>query len=376
MTPFGSFPRIDHIDDVLPHVTEGIKVRERDGYLVVDYTYASPGTFTNSVNLECRGLKFDTSGTLIARPLHKFFNVGERQQVNEIDWRQAHTVYEKLDGSMVHGCGLDGDVVLMTRGGISPQAEMAMERASESVWSLLRHCVSKGITPVFEFTSPDNRIVVPYTRDEITLLAARDNESGEYIEISGLSSLFDVPSARRFSSVGDPYAFVSSARELVGSEGYVIAFESGHRLKIKGDDYVYRHTALATIGSEKRVLQMVLDGADDDMRHLLPEVLQDRLSSYKRRLDAKINDLSAGVLEFVSQNASLERKGFAQRAKQTLDGPMLPAAFAALDGRDPSVTIRSFLRTASSTEKRRDALRDVFPISWSLDDIPVHELTP
>ena len=35
------FVSIEHIDQVTPHLTERIKVREKDGYTVIDYTFGA-----------------------------------------------------------------------------------------------------------------------------------------------------------------------------------------------------------------------------------------------------------------------------------------------------------------------------------------------
>ncbi|MBC6439376.1 MAG: hypothetical protein GDA49_02975 [Rhodospirillales bacterium] len=63
--------RIEHLDDVLPYLPEGegMIVRERDGFRVIDYVYQSNKTFPNDVALQCRGLKFGPDGRILARPV-------------------------------------------------------------------------------------------------------------------------------------------------------------------------------------------------------------------------------------------------------------------------------------------------------------------
>src|SRR5438132_57361 len=100
------FPVIRHIDEVLPHV-EGradFAVKRQNDYTAIDYIFAGPDTFDHPIRRECRGIKFGADGRIIARPYHKFFNLGEKAetQPDVIDWGKAHEVLEKLDGSMVH----------------------------------------------------------------------------------------------------------------------------------------------------------------------------------------------------------------------------------------------------------------------------------
>lgn len=86
------YPRIETIDDVLPHLGEniGIYVNRRAGYRTVDYGWVGDTTFDRPMRIECRGLKFGEDGRLLARPFHKFFNLGEREGVADIDWTRPH----------------------------------------------------------------------------------------------------------------------------------------------------------------------------------------------------------------------------------------------------------------------------------------------
>lgn len=368
---------IEHIDDVRPYLREGMRVMDRDGYSVIDYTFAGSGTFPDRLSLECRGLKFDQNGNLIARPLHKFFNVGERQSVDQIDWQAPHRVYEKLDGSMVHGCLLDGNLAFMTRGGVSPQARMAFERSSRKHRDLAMHYLEDGFTPVFEFTSPDNRIVVPYDNDALTLLAVRQNQTGRYLRhdlIAQISSDFGVTLAESFDPVDDPERFIAMARSITGAEGFIIAFDSGHRLKIKGEEYAFRHKALATMASEKNVLRLVLDKQEDDILPNLAPAISDRLKTFRSEVHATVSKSTEQVEAFIEDNRHLDRKDFALKAREQLPPQIMSAAFAGLDGKSVPETISAVLRRATGSRAKMEEARSVFDVSWSLDDIPLHEL--
>lgn len=98
------FPCIESLGDVEPHVCyeKGFVISRRRDYTVVDYVYVVADTFSTPISMECRGLKFDRDGRIIGRPFHKFFNLGERQRIEDVDWSARHRVQAKLDGSMVH----------------------------------------------------------------------------------------------------------------------------------------------------------------------------------------------------------------------------------------------------------------------------------
>lgn len=44
-------------------------------------------------------------------------------------------------------------------------------------------CIQNDITPIFEYTSPTNRIVLKYNEEKLTLLAARHMITGQYLDV-------------------------------------------------------------------------------------------------------------------------------------------------------------------------------------------------
>ena len=116
--------QIDHIDQLLPLI-DGRKeffVAERGRYKIIDYQILRPETFDHPGLLECRGIKFDADGNLLARPFQKFFNLGERPEgmPQDLDWSRPHRVLEKLDGTMIHPARLEGDIVFHDPDGNHP----------------------------------------------------------------------------------------------------------------------------------------------------------------------------------------------------------------------------------------------------------------
>lgn len=191
------FPEIRTIDDVLPHIEgrEEFIVAERDFGHVINYVVAMADTFDmtgpddlgGAICRECRGLKFASNGEIAARPFHKFHNVGEREetQPHVVDLSQPHAIMEKLDGSMIHPMLVDGYIRWMTKMGITEVAMQAEEFIAKNTRykDFAAWCISEKLTPVFEWCSPFNQIVLPYEEDQLTLLAVRHNITGEYINV-------------------------------------------------------------------------------------------------------------------------------------------------------------------------------------------------
>lgn len=367
------FPAIETIDDVLPHIQGniGFFVTRFDDYDVIDYGFVIDETFTSQMALECRGLKFGKDGRLLARPFHKFFNLGERERPESIDWTAPHVVLAKLDGSMVHPCMVKGELTFMTRMGVTPQSKAALSIADDSVLRLSKYGLDAGMTVLFEFTSPDNRIVIGYDKPGLTLLAVRDNRTGRYLqhaELLALADRFGVPLIESLPPSGDTGRFATAARDESGIEGYVIVFDNGHRLKLKTAYYALRHKALSGLALEKNVLGWVADDAVDDVVPLLAPTLADRLRDYQQTVVRGVNTHLEQVAAFVDRHRMLGRREFAQAAQGRLDKRLQPVAFALLDGKDGRDVLKKQLLWASHSEGRLDSIRDLYNMSWDVGD--------
>jgi RNA ligase len=193
-----NFPEIRTINDVLPHI-EGRSefiVAEREFGTVINYVVAMADTFNmdgpndigGAIRRECRGIKFGLDGNIIARPFHKFFNVGEREETlqSNLDFSADHSVLTKLDGSMSHPIIFDGEVRWCTKMGLTEIAEY-MDKFAErnpKYNSFARECFAEGYTPLFEYVGPHNKVVLDYKEENMILLAVRHMITGEYIKIN------------------------------------------------------------------------------------------------------------------------------------------------------------------------------------------------
>ncbi len=210
---------IKTIDDVLPHLVDGkgIVVSDRGNYTVIDYLFVEKNTFDSDIALQYRGLKFDKDGALIARPFQKFFNLGEKEDPLSIDWTRPHVVMDKLDGSMIHPALLEGELVFMTRMGITDHAKAAMSHASDQLLQLCRDQIASGWTPMFEYTGPENRIVVQYDSVQLTLLGVREMISGRYLTHEALvevATAYGVDVVKTTDPVDDIKTFMADSKAL------------------------------------------------------------------------------------------------------------------------------------------------------------------
>ena len=327
------FPRITYIDDVLPHISgkDEFRVMEKDWYTVVNYAVAFEDTFQwndadpvgSAVRRECRGLIFDTeTGKLISRPYHKFFNAGEKEetQLNKINLYEPHVVLEKLDGSMIRPIPTPEGFRLGTKAGITDVAMNAEVFIADKPHyaKFIRSSIACGMTPIFEWVSRKNRIVVDYPEDNLILTAVRDNLSGTYLLHSIIVETgknYNIPVVQAVDglAVQNIELFVKQVREWESEEGVVVRFDNGGMVKIKADDYVLRHKSKEAINQEKNVIDCILGDAVDDLVPLLAPDDADRLQRFQGAFWAGLDEVAYEMAElFVKGNKMYpEKKDFA-----------------------------------------------------------------
>ena len=360
---------IETLDDVLPFIVEdtGIIHSRHDGYSVINYVYTLENTFETAIARECRGLKFDPDGRLIARPFHKFFNLGEKRPPQDEPWGCEHVVLSKLDGSMIHPAIVRGELVFMTRMGMSELSREAFRTADEPVRKLCCDMITAGFTPIFEYTSPDNRVVLAYDRPELTLLAVREMRSGNYMahgDVARLASTYGVAVVSAFDSVSDYSAFWKETRAMEGIEGFVVAFADGHRVKVKADAYALRHKALSGLAHEKNVLAWIAAGATDDILPLLTPDAASLVREYHDNVLAGVDKWESEITGLLTEFGHLPRKDLAALLQKQLDPKLQAVAFRALSGTPAREGLMEVLRRASVNGSKVETIRELFDLQW------------
>lgn len=317
-----SFPIINSINDVLPHIAgrSEFVVAEREDYTVVNYLVNMPDTFTidpinpltGLIRRECRGITFYPNGSIMSRKFHKFFNIGEldETQPHNVDFSNPHKILKKLDGSMVTSMIINNKVIWCSKMGITFISPMVASFVADKQYydAFARYCANNDITPIFEFTSPDNRIVISYGIDNLVLLAARHNVSGIYIDIyssdfANVVQHYNIPTVDTISSFNSVSDLIDYVRPLKGEEGFVIAFDDGYRLKIKADEYVRIHKTKDRIRSNRNIVDLMLNNELDDLIPHLDEGDTKRVREFEiafwKAIDEKEKSLTTMIVNAI-----------------------------------------------------------------------------
>lgn len=272
------FPEILHIDDILPHI-EGKKefyVFDKGEYSVINYVMTDSRTFEdengnlNPYLLECRGSKFcNKTGKILARPFHKFFNIGENKHshIEHFEGLGYH-ILEKLDGSFIHPIFINDSMRLCTKAGITDISMMAESFISDKKKYLdfIHDCEKCGFTPIFEYISKSNQVIIEYNEENLVLLAIRDKISGKY-QWEAMADNYGVPKVQQVYTHHSLSDFIENHKDMKEIEGHVISFFNGQRLKIKTPWYIERHKAKDLINQEHDTVLLIVKNEIDDIKN-------------------------------------------------------------------------------------------------------------
>ncbi len=323
------FPSIQTLDDLAPLVAGKKEIRISrlpNGTTLACYMFMDSSTFDSPHAMECRGITFDAEGRVCSRPLHKFFNMGEKAWLtpDSLLARESEVVgvFEKLDGSMLATAWVDGalawrskksfasDVVRLTEQFLADPAQQHLVEFANAV-------ASRGMTAIFELTHPQARIVVDPKVPELRLLHVRDNVTGAYVlldaehPIQALVQAHRVPLVPRFSGMSLSEVF-ASLETMEEQEGYVIQFANGDMVKLKCAWYQRLHRSI-TFLRERDIAMSALNEELDDLKAVLAEAGIDLapVLEVESRLKARLVGIMDELDAVIAADGSLERKAFA-----------------------------------------------------------------
>lgn len=389
------FPTIHNISDVLLAIEgrDEFVVAEKEGYTVINYNVMMADTFPDVLALddlranhdhyevenlharlrrELRGIIFDTAtGDIIRRPFHKFFNVNERDETQDhvVDLSRDHYILEKLDGSMIAPFIVNGEMIWGTKMGATDVAKPVEEfvRTHPDYFDMCRLLLEDGFTPIFEWCSRKQRIVLDYKEDQLILTAIRYTSRGDYVDykyMSRVAEAYNIPVVRQFDPQTDMKAFLEYVRDLEDLEGFVVRFSDGHMLKLKCHWYLQIHKAKEAILQDRNIVELILDDKLDDIKAHLPAEDRDRLTYFESRINARIMDRSAHLSDATNREQyDGDRKYFALNRSQEYNSYSRAIVFALWDNNSyerSTELVRNTIRNNLTKTVKYEALRDAW----------------
>jgi putative RNA ligase len=283
------------------------------------YVYSEHCVFEGAwtpITLAARGLILDMAARrIVATPFPKFFNFGERgEKAPDLPFETL----EKLDGSLIIIFHHGGRWRAATKGSFtSSQAQWAQDHLDRRDLAPLR----PGTTYLAEAVYPENRIVVRYAEPALVMLAAY-GEDGTELPTAGIDAVagsIGLRAAKRhaFASL---VSLVEHAQRLPRSEeGFVLRFENGHRLKVKGAEYRRIH-ALISRCTPLAMWEAMLAGDDmEAIRRDLPEEFWADFDAIVALLGAslvaEVTAAAQSVAQLPDKEVGLKLPGFDERVR-------------------------------------------------------------
>lgn len=250
---------------------------------------------THPIVMECRGVILQKVGEqaieVVCKPFDRFFNLGEALDLTGDFQLSTSQVLEKVDGSLIKVYYWNDSWRIATRGTAFAEFEnytgkvfLDMVLEAFGVDSLegfdLIMPFKKDFTLLFEFTSPENRIVTPYKEAEMVFLGAVDNKDfteyhepwylGDVADKVG-SSLLKFRAPKVFSTCAEKHELMQHVSGL--DEGFVCYDPiSDVRVKVKSDAYVAVHKLRGdSLPTPKRIMALVVENEEDEYLAYFPE---------------------------------------------------------------------------------------------------------
>jgi len=348
-------------------------VREREFGTNIDYNVMMKDSFVGETHAQTlilknlRGTCFGHNGEIIRLAFDKFHNLNECDGWREadIDFTAEHVVLEKLDGSMITPIYFDGTYRLGTRAGItdvSLKAEAFLDIQPEQIQKAYAHYIIDmqkiNCTPIFEYCARDQRIVIDYEVPRLVLVAVRNMHTGKYVPFHHLKFIAGergLSVIQKFMDEESSLAeLVSKTAALIGTEGVVMTFASGHRVKIKGSDYVLKHRALDGLRFEKDVLALILSGGLDDVLPLVGDDVAARLVAYRESVMINLIHATTALHNAFERFmvGAPDKKTFALRVKDSVNSSGL---FKLYDGK--AYSLLDFAATKCGSQTATESIR-------------------
>lgn len=332
-----------------------ITCREHESADLLIWNYTPRAQFDrvwNEVTMQARGLITDTEGNVIARPFKKFFNYGEHDTPEVLSLEGA-TVSEKLDGSL-GVMYFDGeDHWIATRGSFhSEQAGVGTLLLEKQIKEHGTDWIRDDVTYLFEIIYPENRIVVDYgSMEALILLAGIVTETGEEVPIDELEVPWNLK-AHQWKGYTDIKALYDLERD--NSEGLVIRFADGLRLKLKWDEYVRLHRIVTGVSS-KTIWEALANGDSlDEILDRVPDEFFQWVIEKKAELEfihREFRSVGQHLFDVVKHLPTRKEQALALKEKAQSPTPM-SVAFALLDGKPEEQIAQRIWKAIKPTHER------------------------
>lgn len=264
--------------------------------------------YPNIDALELRGITFvfNSDGSLYKRflALRKFFNLNQTPncQYDDLKHLKIKSVYEKMDGSLINFIELPNNkIIAKSLKGLSNEysdISNKLYNTNPDIKKVVDWSIHNNYTPIFEYISPFNQIVIKYDISELVFLRLRDNNTGRYIDLNEYPSLSKLRYPKLFNM---EWLDILNIWNLKDMEGVVVELENGLMFKSKTKDYCDKHKLTTEfIHKHNFIIEKIVKNEIDD-------IISNMEINNKEILN-RINEISTIVTYFLQKYTTFLNK--------------------------------------------------------------------
>ena len=218
------------------------------------FKYAHSGVdFRDTTVRNARGLTLNQDSEIVTIGFEKFFNYKQLEEYEQYDDdfkdkysrvapKDIYKVWEKLDGTFI-ALGLDEDRFVSatsssTKTDFSKNAQDYFESLSTAD-ALKTYMKENNLSLFFEYTSPRNQIVIPYQKEEYTLIGARHNDIEDTRILRLDLEQFGIQAVKPQEMTLDELIDYQKTNKT--TEGFVVENQEGKLIKFKTDYWFEQH---------------------------------------------------------------------------------------------------------------------------------------
>lgn len=261
---------------------------------------------------------------LLCHSFDKFFNHCEPQGLqvlDEFNWCD-YSFQEKRDGSLLRMWYYNDKWNVSTSGTIDAfKASIDIPSCPYSSFGQMfketydsyneNVELDDGITYSFELTSPDNKIVVDYDKNELTLIGMRCNYINEEVDPIYNNPFKNIKVAKRFQYISLKDA-LNHINKFKNFEGLVLCDSDFRRVKIKTEEYLILAKLYDVMSSDKNILSLILEDKIDDIKGQVSEHSLKRIEHVENYIKTELDNIHS---LFNSIDFTLDKKSIALQLK-------------------------------------------------------------
>lgn len=307
-----------------PDIRTSINVENKYDPLFT-FKYAHAGVnFEDPRVRNSRALTMNKYAKIITIGFEKFFNYKQLddtdyskefvEQYTSVDTSTPLKTWEKLDGTLIALGVNDIEFVASTSSSTQTAFSKRAVKHFEDNMPLFDYMKKNNVCLLFEYTSPDNQIVIPYNQEKYTLIGARKCDINDPTIIRLPKDVIDSLGLETVEPTYKTYEeLIDYQKRNQTTEGFVVENQHGKLVKFKTDYWFKQHAEMGSLffgdpfsKKKLRILVQAIqeDTIDDLVAHDNQRVSDTHpIATFKRAWDETIKDYQSLAKEYTNYSS-------------------------------------------------------------------------